>query len=83
MISPAEPFRRTLGSRWIPTEMLHPPLLNGNAGGRVEPRYSLLINPFYPKDANASFGKHVLTPTLALTSFAATTPAHWRVEYCV
>ena len=39
------------------------------------------INPFYPKDANASFGKHVLTPTLALSSFAATTPGHWRVEY--
>ena len=47
----------------------------------IEPRYALLINPFYQKDANASFGKHVLTPTLALTSFAATTPAHWRVAY--
>ena len=33
-------------------------------------RYALLINPFYPKDPHASFGKHVLTPTLALTSFA-------------
>src|SRR5258708_15699677 len=51
------------------------------AADRVEPHYALLINPFYPKDANASFGKHVLTPTLALTSFAATTPANWRVEY--
>ena len=50
-------------------------------GGAVEPHYALLINPFYPKDANASFGKHVLTPTLALTSFAATTPEHWRVDY--
>jgi radical SAM superfamily enzyme YgiQ (UPF0313 family) len=49
--------------------------------GPCQPHYSLLINPFYPKDANASFGKHVLTPTLALTSFAATTPAHWRVAY--
>ena len=49
--------------------------------GFLERRYALLINPFYPKDPNASFGKHVLTPTLALTSFAATTPAHWRVEY--
>jgi radical SAM superfamily enzyme YgiQ (UPF0313 family) len=47
----------------------------------LEPRYALLINPFYPKDPHASFGKHVLTPTLALTSFAATTPAHWRIEY--
>ncbi len=58
------------------------PRLDPNeSGGAVERRYALLINPFYPKDANASFGKHVLTPTLALSSFAATTPAHWRVEY--
>ena len=49
--------------------------------GPIEPRYALLINPFYPKDAHASFGKHVLTPTLALSSFAATTPDHWRVDY--
>ncbi|MGA8184093.1 MAG: radical SAM protein [Terriglobia bacterium] len=47
----------------------------------VRPRYALLINPFYPKDPTASFGKHVLTPTLALTSFAATTPAHWELRY--
>ncbi len=47
----------------------------------MEPRYALLINPFYPKDPNASFGKHVLTPSLALTSFAAATPDHWRVQY--
>src|ERR1700676_4688427 len=53
----------------------------GRVEPRVEPHYALLINPFYAKDANASFGKHVLTPTLALTSFAATTPAYWRVEY--
>ncbi len=41
----------------------------------------LLINPFYAKDAHASFGKHVLTPTLALTSIAGATPAGWRVRY--
>lgn len=41
----------------------------------------LLINPFYPKDPHASFGKHVLTPSLALTSIAASTPADWTVEY--
>lgn len=45
------------------------------------PRHALLINPFYPKDPHASFGKHVLTPTLALTSIAAATPEHWTVEY--
>jgi radical SAM superfamily enzyme YgiQ (UPF0313 family) len=44
-------------------------------------RYALLINPFYRKDPNASFGKHVLTPTLALTSIAGATPAHWQLEY--
>lgn len=49
--------------------------------GPVQLRHALLINPFYAKDPNASFGKHVLTPTLALTSFAATTPAHWTLQY--
>jgi radical SAM superfamily enzyme YgiQ (UPF0313 family) len=74
----ARPPRR----RWIPREMTTPPPLDpAVAAGPIEPRYALLINPFYPKDPNASFGKHVLTPTLALTSFAATTPEHWRVRY--
>src|SRR5205809_3329141 len=49
--------------------------------GPVRPHHALLINPFYPKDPHASFGKHVLTPTLALTSVAAATPADWTVEY--
>jgi radical SAM superfamily enzyme YgiQ (UPF0313 family) len=44
-------------------------------------RHALLINPFYPKDPHASFGKHVLTPTLALTSFAAATPPEWALRY--
>jgi radical SAM superfamily enzyme YgiQ (UPF0313 family) len=62
--------------------MTRPPLLNpAILAGPIQPRYALLINPFYPKDPNASFGKHVLTPTLALTSFAATTPEHWRLQY--
>ncbi len=62
--------------------MTRPPLLDpAILTGPVQPRYALLVNPFYPKDPNASFGKHVLTPTLALTSFAATTPAHWRLQY--
>ena len=46
-----------------------------------QPRHALLINPFYPKDPHASFGKHVLTPTLALTSIAASTPEDWTVRY--
>jgi radical SAM superfamily enzyme YgiQ (UPF0313 family) len=67
---------------WLPKEMVQPPFLDpAIPAGPIEPRYALLINPFYPKDPHASFGKHVLTPTLALTSFAATTPAHWQLRY--
>jgi radical SAM superfamily enzyme YgiQ (UPF0313 family) len=47
----------------------------------VEQRRVLLINPFYPKEPHSSAGKHVLTPTLALSSIAAATPPGWRVEY--
>ena len=47
----------------------------------VRRHYALLINPFYPKDPYASLGKHVLTPSLALTSIAASTPKHWDVAY--
>jgi radical SAM superfamily enzyme YgiQ (UPF0313 family) len=62
--------------------MVEAPVLDaGVAGGALKGRSALLINPFYPKDAHASFGKHVLTPTLALTSFAAVTPEHWSIEY--
>src|SRR5437762_13624982 len=65
-----------------PAEMPKPPLLDPAVSApSIQPRYALLLNPFYPKDPNASFGKHVLTPTLALTSFAAVTPGHWEVRY--
>src|SRR3569833_4228837 len=47
----------------------------------VQRRHALLINPFFPKDPRASYGKHVLTPTLALTSIAGATPAGWDVRY--
>jgi len=61
--------------------MTRPPLLDPTSwAGPLQRRYALLINPFYPKDPNASFGKHMLTPTLALTSFAATTPGDWDVR---
>lgn len=62
--------------------MTSPPLLDpASCAGPLQSRYALLINPFYPKDPNASFGKHMLTPTLALTSFAATTPEDWDLRY--
>jgi radical SAM superfamily enzyme YgiQ (UPF0313 family) len=49
--------------------------------GPVQRRLALLLNPFYPKDPHASFGKHVLTPTLALTSIAASSPPDWDLRY--
>jgi radical SAM superfamily enzyme YgiQ (UPF0313 family) len=62
--------------------MIHAPKLDPDAiPGPRRRRYALLINPFYRKDPHASFGKHVLTPTLALTAMAAATPAHWEVQY--
>ena len=58
-----------------------PPLAEGFRPREIRRRHALLINPFYPKDPHASFGKHVLTPTLALTSIAASTPSDWTVAY--
>jgi radical SAM superfamily enzyme YgiQ (UPF0313 family) len=67
---------------FVPRELRQAPRLDpALPGGPVDPRYALLINPFYPKDPHASFGKHVLTPTLALTSIAGATPPGWRVAY--
>lgn len=77
-----QPWLRPPQRQWRPPEMTRPPDLDPTLlTGRIRPRSALLINPFYPKDPNASFGKHVLTPTLALTSFAATTPEHWQIQY--
>lgn len=68
--------------RRLPREMRVAPRLDGRWQPQaVAHRYALLINPFYPKDPHASFGKHVLTPTLALTSIAASTPGNWQVAY--
>ena len=69
-------------SLWIPREMKVAPYLDPDIRpGPMRPRYALLINPFYPKDPHASFGKHVLTPSLALTSIAGATPPDWQVAY--
>ena len=67
---------------WMPAEMKYaPPLPMPPRGRRIQQRLALLIHPFYPKDPHASFGKHVLTPSLALTSLAGATPGHWQVRY--
>src|SRR5215211_4809711 len=69
-------------SAWIPRAMCVAPRLDPDVRpGPVRLRLALLVNPFYPKDPHASFGKHVLTPSLALTSIAAATPAEWDVCY--
>src|SRR5512138_4004904 len=57
------------------------PPLPAPGAGAPRPRTALLLNPFYPKDPAGSSGKHVLTPSLALTSLAAVTPADWAVSF--
>lgn len=76
---PDDPFYQPRAPQWLPHEMRVPPRLP-RVGGTLQRRYALLINPFYAKDPHASFGKHVLTPTLALTSVAAATPATWQIR---
>jgi radical SAM superfamily enzyme YgiQ (UPF0313 family) len=79
---PDDPFYQPREPLWLPKEMTTPPVLDESATpGAVQPRYVLFVNPFYPKDPHASFGKHVLTPSLALTSIAAATPSNWRAQY--
>ena len=79
---PDYPFYQPRKPLWMPREMAVAPQLDERLpGGAVEPRYALLINPFYAKSPHGSFGKHVLTPTLALTSIAGATPDHWRLRY--
>ncbi len=66
---------------WFPEMMKTAPKLDQTLqSGPPRDKTVLLINPFYRKDPRASFGKHVLTPTLALTSIAAATPKDWQVR---
>jgi radical SAM superfamily enzyme YgiQ (UPF0313 family) len=66
----------------LPKKMKIAPMLDQRCRmSAPKPNYALLINPFYSKDPHASFGKHVLTPTLALTSIAAATPPNWEIQY--
>ena len=59
---PDDPFYQPRRPLWLPPEMVTPPeLADGEGDGQIEPRLALLINPFYPKDAHASFGKHVIS----------------------
>ena len=65
-----------------PADMTVAPVLRPPRMGQAVKRFSaLLLNPFYPKDPRASYGKHVLTPTLALSSIAGATPPRWDIQY--
>lgn len=67
---------------FFPPEMrLAPPLDPRAVAAPPRRRHALLLNPFYAKDPSASFGKHVLTPSLALTGLAGATPPEWTVAY--
>jgi radical SAM superfamily enzyme YgiQ (UPF0313 family) len=69
-----------MNTQWMPKAMrIAPGLDEAVPPQMVRERHALLINPFYAKDPHASFGKHVLTPTLALTSIAAATPPDWTI----
>ena len=79
---PDDPFYQPRKPLWWPREMRLPPKFNEAVpAAPIRERFALLINPFYPKSPHGSFGKHVLTPTLALTSIAAATPRDWEVRY--
>ena len=72
-----KPIRK---KRSLPRIFREPPVLStANKSFEVKRRSALLINPFYSKDPNSSFGKHVLTPTLALSSVAGSTPDDWEI----
>ncbi|PIE33791.1 hypothetical protein CSA56_09765 [candidate division KSB3 bacterium] len=69
-------------NQWYPRHMRCAPRLDpAYIPDAIQKRFVLLINPFYPKDPHASFGKHVLTPSLALTSIAGATPPEWDLRY--
>lgn len=72
---------RPASTPYYPRAMREPPALDPCLlSPPPSPRTALLIHPFYPKAPHASFGKHVLTPTLAFASIAAATPRSWTVR---
>ena len=66
-------------NRTVPREMRIAPQLNREfAAPAPTAQHALLINPFYAKDPYSSYGKHVLTPTLALSG--SPSPLHSRLK---
>ena len=67
--------------KYYPLSMRQAPLLPDLKVSVPKKKYALLITPFYPKDPHASFGKHVLTPSLTLAAVAGATPPDWETMY--
>jgi radical SAM superfamily enzyme YgiQ (UPF0313 family) len=79
---PDDPFSEPRRPLRLPRAMAVAPALDPRRRPcPVELRHALLISPFYPKSPHGSFGKHVLTPSLALTSIAGATPPNWRIRF--
>lgn len=79
---PDDPFYTPRRPLWLPGALAVAPALDTRTpAGPVERRFALLLNPFYAKSPHGSFGKHVLTPSLALTAVAGATPPGWRLQY--
>lgn len=77
----AESSRKAKG-RFLPRAMREAPVLDHGARvGPPVPRRALLLTPFYPKDPNGSFGKHVLTPATTMSALVAATPPDWEVAF--
>lgn len=76
------PCRTAYKHRPLPRDMrIAPPKKAPQNPGPPKKGTALLINPFYAKDPHSSFGKHVLTPSLALTGIAAASPKGWEISY--
>jgi radical SAM superfamily enzyme YgiQ (UPF0313 family) len=78
---PDDPFHQPRPARSLPRAMAIAPTLEPAGARAIDRGAALLVNPFYAKSPYGSFGKHVLTPSLSLTSIAAATPQGWRVRY--
>ncbi len=77
---PDDPFYQPRPARSLPRAMAIAPTLDPAGARGFDCAAALLVNPFYAKSPYGSFGKHVLTPSLSLTSIAAATPPGWRVR---
>lgn len=65
----------------LPRALVEAPRLPHPRCEAILSRSILLVCPFYRKSPVGSHGKHVLTPSQALSSLAAVTPEEWSVAF--